>query len=136
MEETTKSGATGGLFVDGWGAYEYSLMALSILASLVVSNSIAWWIERDRQRRIDEKTATLALKSSLKTPVTILTGFRGSGKTTLVNHILCSDEHGKRIAVIENEAGALSIDDKLLSADSDAKEKAAVGIFVMKNGCM
>ena len=34
------------------------------------------------------------------------------------------------------QAGALSIDDKLLSGDSDAKEKAAVGIYVMKNGCM
>lgn len=38
-------------------------------------------------------------------PVTILSGFLGSGKTTLINYILKSPNHGKRIAVIENEFG-------------------------------
>ncbi|MFY8182802.1 MAG: GTP-binding protein, partial [Polynucleobacter sp.] len=37
-------------------------------------------------------------------PVTILTGFLGSGKTTLLNRIL-KEQHGHRIAVIENEFG-------------------------------
>ena len=40
-----------------------------------------------------------------KFPVTIVTGFLGAGKTTLVNHIL-KGHHGKLIAVIENEFGA------------------------------
>ena len=48
-----------------------------------------------------------------KVPVTILTGFLGSGKTTLLNRIL-SEEHGKRIAVIENEYGEVGIDLSLI----------------------
>lgn len=38
-------------------------------------------------------------------PVTILTGFLGSGKSTLIKHILNSSTHGRKIAVIENEFG-------------------------------
>lgn len=37
-----------------------------------------------------------------KIPVTVITGFLGSGKTTLINHILTTN-HGKKIAIIENE---------------------------------
>ena len=61
-------------------------------------------------------------------PVTILTGFLGSGKTTLLNRIL-KEEHGKRIAVIENEFGEVGIDQALvINADEE--------IFEMSNGCI
>lgn len=63
-----------------------------------------------------------------KVPVTILTGFLGSGKTTLLNRIL-TEEHGKRIAVIENEYGEVGIDQALVI---DADEE----IFEMSNGCI
>ena len=54
-----------------------------------------------------------------KVPVTILTGFLGSGKTTLLNKIL-GEEHGKRIAVIENEYGEVGIDQGLvINADEE-----------------
>ena len=48
-----------------------------------------------------------------RVPVTVVTGFLGSGKTTLLNYIL-SKEHGKRIAVIENEFGEIGIDNNLV----------------------
>ncbi|MBM3958397.1 MAG: GTP-binding protein [SAR202 cluster bacterium] len=63
-----------------------------------------------------------------KVPVTVVTGFLGSGKTTLVNYIL-SENHGKRIAVIENEFGEVGIDDALVIG---AEEE----IFEMNNGCI
>ncbi len=61
-------------------------------------------------------------------PVTVITGFLGSGKTTLINHILTA-QHGRRIAVIENEFGEVGIDDGLVI---DAEEE----IFEMNNGCI
>jgi G3E family GTPase len=61
-------------------------------------------------------------------PVTVLTGFLGSGKTTLLNYIL-TEQHGRRIAVIENEFGEIGIDDALVI---DAEEE----IFEMNNGCI
>ncbi|PJC99895.1 cobalamin biosynthesis protein CobW [Janthinobacterium sp. BJB1] len=62
-------------------------------------------------------------------PVTIITGFLGSGKTTLLKRILQGD-HGMRIAVIENEFAAESIDHGLLVQDSDEQ------IVEMNNGCI
>jgi G3E family GTPase len=62
-------------------------------------------------------------------PVTILTGFLGSGKTTLLKHILTS-EHGKKIAVIENEFGEENIDNDILVQDTQEQ------IVQMSNGCV
>jgi len=63
-----------------------------------------------------------------KVPVTVVTGFLGAGKTTLLNRIL-TEEHGKRIAVIENEFGEIGIDDDLvINADEEVVE--------MNNGCI
>lgn len=64
-------------------------------------------------------------------PATIITGFLGSGKTTLLNHILTAD-HGKRIAVIENEYGEVDIDGSLVAA----KTTVAEDIIMLNNGCL
>lgn len=63
-----------------------------------------------------------------RVPVTVLTGFLGSGKTTLLNRIL-TEQHGLRIAVIENEFGEIGIDNQLVI---NAEEE----IFEMNNGCI
>jgi G3E family GTPase len=63
-----------------------------------------------------------------RVPVTVLTGFLGSGKTKLLNRIL-SENHGKRIAVIENEFGEVGVDNDLVIG---AEEE----IFEMNNGCI
>jgi G3E family GTPase len=61
-------------------------------------------------------------------PVTVLTGFLGAGKTTLLNRIL-SEQHGKKIAVIENEFGEVGVDNQLvIQADEE--------LFEMNNGCI
>lgn len=63
-----------------------------------------------------------------KTPVTVLTGYLGAGKTTFLNRIL-SENHSKKFAVIVNEFGELGIDhDLVIGADEE--------VFEMNNGCV
>jgi G3E family GTPase len=62
-------------------------------------------------------------------PVTILTGFLGAGKTTLLNRIL-KENHGHKIAVIENEFGEAGIDNEILLQEEGEQ------IVEMNNGCI
>ena len=62
-------------------------------------------------------------------PATILTGFLGSGKTTLLKRVL-SEQHGRKIAVIENEFGEENIDNEILVADTNEQ------ILQLSNGCV
>jgi len=61
-------------------------------------------------------------------PVTVLTGFLGAGKTTLLNRIL-TEQHGRKLAVIENEYGEVGVDHQLVIAGDEE-------LFEMNNGCI
>lgn len=60
-------------------------------------------------------------------PLTVISGFLGAGKTTLVNRLL-TEPHGRRIAVLVNDFGAINIDEELIRSRS----ADAIGLT---NGC-
>jgi G3E family GTPase len=66
-----------------------------------------------------------------KTPITVITGFLGAGKTTLVNYIL-KEQREWKIAVLENEFGEVAIDDGLVAEAMDSPED----LITMDNGCV
>jgi cobalamin biosynthesis protein CobW len=81
-----------------------------------------------------------------KIPVTIITGFLGSGKTTLIRHLLQNNQ-GRRIAVIVNEFGELGIDGDLLrscqvcpedssEAETNPETNSETNIVELTNGCL
>ncbi|MCF6327657.1 MAG: cobalamin biosynthesis protein CobW [Devosiaceae bacterium] len=69
-----------------------------------------------------------------KIPVTIVTGFLGAGKTTLVRHVL-SNNKGRRIALIVNEFGDVGVDGDLLSGCGD-EACSDDDIIELANGCI
>jgi cobalamin biosynthesis protein CobW len=72
-----------------------------------------------------------------KIPVTVITGFLGSGKTSLIRHLLQNNQ-GRRIAVLVNEFGELGIDGELLKScqicPGDGEDES--NIFELTNGCL
>lgn len=64
----------------------------------------------------------------MSVPILLVTGFLGSGKTTLINDLL-QGEHGLRIAAIVNDFGSINIDEALLESATDE-------VIGLKNGCI
>src|SRR5574344_767153 len=67
-------------------------------------------------------------------PVLLLTGYLGSGKTTLVNHIL-TNQKGIKFAVIVNDIGEVNIDANLIQKGGIVKEKDE-SLVALQNGCI
>jgi G3E family GTPase len=87
---------------------------------------------------IDDDRVVRALDGLLskgKIPVTILTGFLGSGKTTLLNYILKA-HHGKKYAIIENEIGAVGVDNILLKDAGYENQFTEETVTLLDNGCL
>ncbi len=69
-----------------------------------------------------------------KIPVTVITGFLGSGKTTLIRHLMANPQ-GKRLAILVNEFGTLGVDGEILKSCAD--ESCPVeNIVELANGCI
>ena len=69
-----------------------------------------------------------------KIPVTVITGFLGSGKTTLIRHLMTHNE-GKRLAVLVNEFGTVGVDGEILKSCAD-EDCPAENIMELANGCI
>ena len=68
-------------------------------------------------------------------PITLLTGYLGAGKTTLMNHILTNQE-GYKVAVIVNDIGEINIDAKLIADGGFIKEEDKGNVVPLSNGCI
>merc|ERR1719510_1504285 len=82
---------------------------------------------------VPSEAANTGEKSSAKVPVTIITGQLGSGKTTLLTYIL-TEQHNKKIAVILNEFGTESADEKSMSVGSGGELYSEW--LELRNGCL
>ena len=71
---------------------------------------------------------------SASTPILLLTGYLGSGKTTLVNHIL-TNERGIKFAVIVNDIGEVNIDADLIQSGGIVGSKDD-SLVALQNGCI
>ena len=85
-------------------------------------------------KRTDEELLAIERCPNLahRVPVSIVTGFLGAGKTTLVNWLL-QGSHGRKFCVLQNEFGAIPIDDALIVR---SQRFAEVAVVTMPTGCV
>lgn len=85
----------------------------------------------EEKNNVEQEDDYEEVRDSDKTPVTIVTGFLGSGKTTLVNYIL-KEQNTWKICVVENEFGEVAIDNDLVTENLASRED----IITLDNGCV
>jgi cobalamin biosynthesis protein CobW len=69
-----------------------------------------------------------------KIPVTVITGFLGAGKTTLIRHLMANPQ-GKRLAILVNEFGTVGVDGDILKSCAD-DNCPVENIVELANGCI
>ncbi|MEZ5797560.1 MAG: cobalamin biosynthesis protein CobW [Paracoccaceae bacterium] len=69
-----------------------------------------------------------------KIPVTVITGFLGAGKTTLIRHLM-QNPQGRRLAILVNEFGTVGVDGEILKSCADANCPVE-NIVELANGCI
>lgn len=106
-----------------------------VLASLFFANVLAFLSKRVAERRRNVKAEKLKERRGENVAITLITGFLGVGKTTLLNHILkCGpDEFNTRFMVLVNEFGKLGVDHMLVKDVGVVSQK---DVIMLQNGCM
>lgn len=116
----------------GLGALKRAVLDISAALLLTPEDEALVKKKADIEGSLKAGGGNSASQGKTKTPTSIITGFLGAGKTTLLNYIL-DVNHGKKIAIIENEFGEVGIDDALLNTKSAVTEE---NIIEMNNGCI
>src|SRR5581483_946667 len=81
----------------------------------------------------DNAEQTMASPDVTKIPTTIVTGFLGAGKTTLIRHLI-ENARGRRLALLVNEFGDVGVDGEILRGCGDACPEE--NIIELANGCI